>query len=151
MGRNFPKRSNYNRVHPLNYQRPVVRPAPQVQAQIYIDANGYFIFVQIGGVLYRNYLNLGPGNSSNTANPVQESKNPPKMNPHEVLGVPVSATMVEITKAFRRKAKENHPDTVAQKTPESLALADQKMKEINEAYKLLKSSNTSTQPNQGKK
>ncbi len=29
---------------------------------------------------------------------------------HETLGVPVTATIEEITKAYRRKAKEHHPD-----------------------------------------
>ncbi len=134
------KRLNYNRVHPLNYQRSVVQPTPQVPVQIYIDAAGPYVIGQIGGFYYRIPVNLGQPrpDSSNTSNPSQAPNKPIKLDPHEVLGIPVSATMEEITKAFRKKAKENHPDTVPQKTPESLAFAEERMKIINEAYNVLK-------------
>lgn len=55
-----------------------------------------------------------------------------------MLGVPESATIEEISKAYRSKAKEHHPDTKANMAPEVQALADQKMKELNEAYEILK-------------
>jgi DnaJ-domain-containing protein 1 len=107
---------------------------------VFIDSFGLFVIFQIGGFYYRQYLRISSrvGNSSGTPNPPQVSKKTPKLDPYGVLGVPASATMEEISKAYRNKAKENHPDKVANMAPEIQALADQKMKEINEAYNSLK-------------
>lgn len=53
-------------------------------------------------------------------------------NPYDVLGVPENASDEEIKKAYRRLAKKYHPDNYADNPLSDLA--DQKMKEINEAY-----------------
>lgn len=53
-------------------------------------------------------------------------------DPYKVLGIPNTATPDEIKKAYRKKAKENHPD-LHQNDP----TATSKMKEINEAYDML--------------
>jgi molecular chaperone DnaJ len=53
-------------------------------------------------------------------------------SPYEVLGVPVSATDDEIKAAYRKLAKQFHPDLNG-----GSAAAETKMKEINEAYTLL--------------
>ena len=50
-------------------------------------------------------------------------------DPYKVLGVSPDASQDEIKKAYRRKAKENHPDL----HPDD-PNATQKMNEINEAY-----------------
>src|SRR3970040_678890 len=51
---------------------------------------------------------------------------------YAVLGVDHSASQDEIKQAFRRRAREHHPD-VKQDDPH----ADERFKEINEAYQVL--------------
>lgn len=53
-------------------------------------------------------------------------------NPYEVLGVSETASDEEIKKAYRRLAKQYHPDNYVDNPLKDLA--DKKMKEINEAY-----------------
>ncbi len=50
-------------------------------------------------------------------------------NPYDILGIPSSATDDEVKKAYRRLAKQYHPDI----HPDP-ALAEKKMAEINAAY-----------------
>lgn len=58
----------------------------------------------------------------------------------EVLGVDEQASMADIKKAYRKLAKEYHPDKFASESmPEQyVAFANQKIAEINEAYEYLK-------------
>lgn len=56
------------------------------------------------------------------------------MNPYEVLGVSRHATEEEIKTAYRKLAKQYHPDT----NPDD-DIAARKMNEINEAYTLIRS------------
>src|SRR5436190_16213455 len=51
---------------------------------------------------------------------------------YEVLGVPRTASEAEIKKAFRKLAREYHPDVAKNKK-----VAEEKFKEINEAYEVL--------------
>src|SRR5215831_2476308 len=51
---------------------------------------------------------------------------------YEILGVPRSASDGEIKKAFRKLAREYHPDVAKNKKQ-----AEEKFKEINEAYEVL--------------
>jgi curved DNA-binding protein len=51
---------------------------------------------------------------------------------YEVLGVPRTASDTEIKKAFRKLAREYHPDVAKNKKQ-----AEEKFKEINEAYEVL--------------
>ena len=53
-------------------------------------------------------------------------------SPYEVLGISKGATQDEIKKAFRKKAKEYHPDL----HPGDPA-AEEKFKEVNTAYEML--------------
>lgn len=50
-------------------------------------------------------------------------------NPYDILGVSRDASMDEVKKAYRKKARENHPDL----NPDDPA-AEERMNKINEAY-----------------
>lgn len=62
----------------------------------------------------------------------------PPQAPHEVLGVKEEADWDEIHAAWRRLAKEYHPDRAAHLGPELRELAEKKFKQINQAYEILK-------------
>src|SRR5690349_20607831 len=51
---------------------------------------------------------------------------------YAILGVPRTATDAEIKKAFRKLAREYHPDVAKDKKQ-----AEEKFKEVNEAYEVL--------------
>ena len=57
------------------------------------------------------------------------------MNPYEVLGIKPNATDTEIKAAYRNLVKKYHPDK-HQDNPLS-ELAEEKLREINEAYEML--------------
>lgn len=57
------------------------------------------------------------------------------MNPYEVLGIKEGASEEEIKKAYRDQVKKYHPDQY-QDNPLS-KLAEEKLREVNEAYDLL--------------
>ncbi len=57
-------------------------------------------------------------------------------DPYEVLGVSRNATKDEIREAYRELVKKYHPDKF-RSNPDMLRLAEEKMREINEAYNYL--------------
>lgn len=59
---------------------------------------------------------------------------------YAVLGVSTAATQDQVRKAFRERALQYHPDKVSHMAPEFRAVAEQKMKEINDAYERIKRS-----------
>lgn len=58
---------------------------------------------------------------------------PNKRDYYEVLGVSKNATDDELKKAYRKLAKQYHPDA----NPDKKEEAEKKFKEINEAYEVL--------------
>ena len=63
----------------------------------------------------------------------------PKRDYYEVLGVSKKASADEIKRAYRKLARENHPDV------NKSSGADEKFKEINEAYQVLSDTNKRSQ------
>lgn len=61
----------------------------------------------------------------------------PKRDPHDVLGVPRDASPATIKAAWRRLAREHHPD-LATEGPAAAAAATRRMAEINRAYEQLR-------------
>ncbi len=61
----------------------------------------------------------------------------PKRDPHDVLGVPRGASQATIKAAWRKLAREHHPDLAAG-DPAAARSATRRMAEINEAYERLR-------------
>ncbi len=60
--------------------------------------------------------------------PAAHRPSDPLQSCYELLGVTVGASLTDVKRAYRKKARQNHPDT--NKSPDATAL----MQEINEAY-----------------
>src|SRR5208282_1948737 len=56
-----------------------------------------------------------------------------KRDYYEVLGIPKTASADEVKSAYRRLARQHHPDV----SKESKKIAEEKFKEISEAYEVL--------------
>jgi molecular chaperone DnaJ len=56
-----------------------------------------------------------------------------KRDYYEVLGIPKNASTDDIKRAYRKKAKQHHPDM----NPDNKKEAEQKFKEVSEAYEVL--------------
>jgi hypothetical protein len=59
-----------------------------------------------------------------------------KRDPHDVLGIDPGATPTQIKAAWRRLARQHHPDLIGD-DPAASRIATRKMAEINEAYAAL--------------
>jgi hypothetical protein len=68
----------------------------------------------------------------------ESSTSPPHLSALKVLGLEPGAPLNKITEAYRNLAQMYHPDKVAGLAPEFHDIAEQRMKEINAAYELLK-------------
>jgi hypothetical protein len=100
-------------------------------------------------VLYRYLSRLNrlrtqkrpPFDSQQSAGKPDEGQNAEKPNmprsPYEILGVEPSATQDEIKTAYRKLANQYHPDKVAHLGEALQKLADQRFKEIQDAYEQL--------------
>lgn len=56
-------------------------------------------------------------------------------DPYEVLGVSRDASMDEIKKAYRKLSRKYHPDANVGKSPAEQAHAEERFKQVQEAYK----------------
>ena len=59
-------------------------------------------------------------------------------DPYSVLGVEPSATWEEIVDAHRRQARRHHPDQLFGHSPAEVALAEERIRDINVAYQELR-------------
>jgi DnaJ like chaperone protein len=56
---------------------------------------------------------------------------------HKILGVPLTASIIEIKTAYRKLIKVHHPDRFANESPEQIKLAHERFLKIQDAYELL--------------
>ena len=70
-------------------------------------------------------------------NALEQEELEPDSSPHQILGVQPGATKDEIQAAYKRLAKQYHPDRVASLGEEFRHLAERRMKVINAAYQAL--------------
>lgn len=66
------------------------------------------------------------------------------MNPYEVLGISPRATRAQIVEAYRSLVQIYHPDLYHNSPQPVRAEAEQRMKELNQAYKLAKARTPAT-------
>jgi DnaJ-domain-containing protein 1 len=78
--------------------------------------------------------------------PVNE---PEKLSPYEILGLPPSASVLEIKMAYRKRVKECHPDLFAGMDQQAKALAERWTRALNAAYETLNPRHPGTGPRTG--
>jgi hypothetical protein len=71
---------------------------------------------------------------SKKAEPPPEKKKP---SPWDILGVPPGSSKEKIVSAYRNKLMTNHPDKLADLDPELQSIANERVIQINDAYKEL--------------
>ncbi len=62
---------------------------------------------------------------------------PEKLSAYEILGLPPSASVAEIKKAYRKRVKECHPDLFAGMDEQARVLAERWTTALNAAYATL--------------
>lgn len=98
-------------------------------------ANG-FNRVSANSQRYKEWRST-PKNEGRTGEP-KVSVDEKLKSAYEILGVSVGASAEQITAAYRQMAKMYHPDRLAGLAPEFMEIAEERMKDINDAYAKLK-------------
>ena len=101
------------------------------------ELNMLRLIAQYLGISQSDYTSIHErhvGYSSNQA--FTHSSN--QKDPYRVLGIDSSATDEEVKRAYRRMAMKYHPDRVAGMSEELQRNAAEQMKEINQAYEVIK-------------
>jgi len=103
----------------------------------------YFIYrpakirAQSGRAYYREGEGRARESSQGNQTRAQSDKRFSRSDPYEVLGIRRDASIDEIKKAYRNLAAKYHPDKVDHLGDEFRVLAEQRFKEIQEAYQEL--------------
>ncbi|MBP5527784.1 MAG: TerB family tellurite resistance protein [Bacteroidales bacterium] len=87
--------------------------------------------------IFERHVGYSDPNYSNSSRSSSSSSSYSK-DPYRVLGIDSSATDDEVKKAYRRMAMKYHPDRVAGMSEELQRNAAEQMKEINQAYEVIK-------------
>lgn len=66
------------------------------------------------------------------------AREPAPRSPWEILGVSPKASSSEIRQAYLRLVRQYHPDRVSDLAPELIAIAEQRTREINAAWEVLR-------------
>lgn len=98
------------------------------------------ILIIIVGILwYLSYKRAKTtGNMPNKTKGGANEADAKEFDPYAILQVPRNATQAEIHKAWLDLASQYHPDKVTHLGPELQKLAEQRFKEIQRAYHILK-------------
>ena len=86
---------------------------------------------------YRQHQRSFKNNNKGQSRSEPKDTDMPK-DPYEVLNIPRNASSVEIKNAYRQLANKYHPDKVSHLGEEFRTLAEERFKEIEEAYRELK-------------
>ena len=101
------------------------------------ELNMLRLIAQYLGISQSDYLSIHerhiPGSNNNAFSQSHNQK-----DPYKILGITKDATDDEVKKAYRKMALKYHPDRVAGMGEEMQRNAADQMKEINEAYELIK-------------
>lgn len=104
---------------------------------------GWLDDLVILGLLWR-YLRGRTGQTFNFRGPFQQSPRTDggvaSKDPYAILGVGRHASAEEIKQAYRKLANQYHPDKVGHLGEEFQKLAEERFKEVQEAYRVLKKS-----------
>lgn len=88
--------------------------------------------------IFERHVGYGDSSYSGNSNRSSYSGSTYDKDPYRVLGIDSSATDDEVKKAYRRMAMKYHPDRVAGMSEEMQRNAAEQMKEINQAYEVIK-------------
>lgn len=88
--------------------------------------------LQAGRAQYDYFARGGGQNRQETGEQTENNERP--RNPYEILGVDSTASLEEIKKAYRNLVNKYHPDKVAHLGDEFRQIAEQRFKEIQQAY-----------------
>ena len=99
------------------------------------------IIAWLGYMIVSYFLNHFPGSTARATSPPPRPEAPRRVEPDDIahtwyrtLDVAESATLDEVSLAYRKKITQYHPDKVASLGPELRELAESKSKQLNEAY-----------------
>lgn len=88
--------------------------------------------------IFERHVGYNDTNYSNSNGSHGSTRSSYSKDPYRVLGIDSSATDDEVKKAYRKMAMKYHPDRVAGMSEELQRNAAEQMKEINEAYEIIK-------------